>query len=152
MPMPRRSGDVKRSSVSEWDRRVPEATFSPTPLRSRSPILPRSSEISGVMCSALVALDGERGVVATEAEAVAENSADVAFDRGIGGVVEVELGVGMMVVDGRRDDAAADNAGADDRLDRACGPQHVASRRLGRADIHFLRLVAEDSLYGARLV
>src|SRR2546423_213666 len=152
MPMPSRSGELKSSSASECERRVPDNTFSPTALRPRSPMLPRSSEISGVICSALVALDGEGAVVPTEAEAIAEDRVYFAFDGGIGRVVEVELGIRMMIVDRGRNDAIADDERADHSLHRAGGPQHVSGRGLGRADVHLLRLVAEDCLNRAGFV
>src|SRR5688500_16545504 len=152
MPMPSRSGEVKSSAASECDSRVPDATFSPTALRSRSPILPRSSEIPGFMCSALVALYGKGGVVANEAEAVAEDGVDLAFEGGIGGVVEVELGIGMTVSDSRRNASLAHHKGADDCLDGSRCSEHVTRRGFCRADVHVLRVVAEDRLDGARLV
>src|SRR5256714_3220593 len=152
MPMPSRSGELKSSSASECERRVPDNTFSPTALRPRSPMLPRSSETSGVICSALVALDGEGAVVPTEAEAIAEDRVYFAFDGGIGRVVEVELGIRMMIVDRGRNDAIADDERADHSLHRAGGPQHASGRGLGRADVHLLRLVAEDCLNRAGFV
>src|ERR1700675_2593242 len=132
MPMPRRSDDVKSSSASACERRVCDATFSPTALSARSVIFARSSEISGggVIGSALVAFDGEGGVVPTEAKTIAEDGVDVALDRGVGGVVEVELGIGILVVDRRRNDARSHNHRADDRLDGARGAQHVTRRLL----------------------
>src|SRR3979409_913369 len=111
MPMPRRSGDVNSSLASSCERRVRDATFSPTILTARSVIFARSSEISGwgIIGSALEAFDGEGGVVPTEAKTIAENSVDVALDGRVGGVVEVELGIGVLVVDRRRNNARPDD-------------------------------------------
>src|SRR6202795_4894031 len=116
MPMPRRSDDVKCGSASAWRRRVCDAPFSPTALSARSVIFARSSEISagGVIGSALVAFDGEGGVVPTEAKTIAENGFDVALDGGVGSVVEVELGLGIVVVDRWGNDACSHDHRADD--------------------------------------
>src|SRR5690349_7068454 len=131
MPTPSRSGDVKRSSASALVRRVWDATFSPTARRAGSEILPRSRAIPVVIASAVEAPDGEGGVVTTEAKAVAEHRVDRSLDADVGGVVEVELGIRILVVDRRRDDSGADDHGADDSLDGAGGAEHVAGGGLG---------------------
>src|SRR4051812_26630252 len=100
MPTPRRSGEVKRISASLPVRRLPSTTLSPMGLKARSEILPRSTEISALTASALEASDGEGGVVPTEAKTVAENSVDIPLDADVGCVVEIELGIRLVVVDG----------------------------------------------------
>src|SRR5438045_7555527 len=80
MPTASRSGDVKSSMASDCVRRVSLATFSPIALNPRSLIFPRSSASSPPMDLVLEALDGEGGVVTTEAKAVAEDSIDFPVD------------------------------------------------------------------------
>src|SRR6476469_3343922 len=152
MPTPSRSGDLNSRTASSGASRLFSSTFSPRPRRARSEILPRSSEIDSLIASGLEAFDGEGGVVATEAEAVAEYGRYVPFDAGIRSVVEIELGVRVLIVDRRRDHSIPHDQGADHGFDGTSGAQHVTSRGLGRADIHVLRVVAEDGLDGARFV
>src|SRR6476659_6320839 len=78
--------------------------------------LPEVQRELGAHRLVLEALDGEGGVMSTEAEAVAENGVYVALDGLIGSVVEVELRIGVLVVDRWWDDTGADHHRADDRL------------------------------------
>src|ERR1700680_5080645 len=134
--------------------RVCGATFSPTTLRAGSLILAMSSEISGggVIGSGLVTLDGESGVVTTEAKTIAQNGVDVALDGSVGRVVEVELGLRSVVVDRWRNDARSHNHGTNDGFDRTGRAQHVPRRGFCGADVHALCVLAEDRLDGARFV
>src|SRR5436190_18481342 len=131
MPSPSRSGDVNSSSASAWERRVSDATFSPTARNARSEILPRSSDAVAVI-SALEALDGEGGVMATEAEAVAEYCGHVTVHALVGSEVEVELRIRVLVVDRRRNDSSSDDHAADDCFDGTCSAEHVSSCRFSR--------------------
>src|SRR5947207_14630399 len=152
MPIPNRSGVVKRYEAFECESRVPAATFSPMALNSRSLIFPMSSASSALMDLVLEAFDGEGGVMPTEAKTVAENSVDFPLDANVGCVVEIELRIGVLVVNGRRNDAVADHHRADHGLYVHRGAEHVSSCRLGRADIDVPRGIAEDSLNRPRLV
>src|SRR5256714_8012057 len=152
MPSPSRSVEVKRSFASACESRVSDATFSPKARSWRSLIFPRSSASSALMDSVLEAFDGKGGVVTTEAKAVAEDSVNLPVDANVGSVVEIQLGVRMMVVDGRRNYPVLDHHRADDCFDSAGGAKHVTRRRLGRADVDVLGGVAEHGLDGSRLV
>ena len=63
----------------------------------------------------------------------------------VGDVVEVAVGVGVVEVDRRRQDAVADRQQADDRLDAAGGGDQVAHHALGAGDRHLVGRVAEAS-------
>src|SRR5450755_956107 len=105
----------------------------------------RAKETSaGTGTSAYVAPDGERDVVATEAEAVAQRRRDFASTRCVRRVVEVALRVGRAVVDRGRDDPVAHDQRGDEQLDRAGGAEHVSGARFGRADAEPIRRFAED--------
>src|SRR6185437_2377480 len=118
----------------------------------RSLIFPRSSASPALMELVLEAFDGEGGIVPTEAKTVAENGVYFALDANVGRVVEIELGIGVLVVDCRRYDAIADDHGADHGFDRARCAQHVAGCRFGGADVDALCGVAKNGLDGAGLV
>src|SRR5438045_8717962 len=94
----------------------------------------------------LEAFDGEGGVVTTEAKAVAEDSVDFPVDADVGSIVEIQLGIRMMVVDGRWNYSVSNHHRADDGLDCAVGPQHVACCRLGRADVDILGSIGRPGL------
>src|SRR5438552_1613288 len=81
-----------------------------------------------------VALEQEAGVGAAEAERVAQGVAELGRTGGVGRVVEVALGVGVLVVDGRRDELVLERESGDGGLGRAGGAQEVSGHRLGRAD------------------
>ena len=66
-------------------------------------------------------------------------------------VVEVALGVGLAVVDRRRQDAVVEREHAHHRLDRAGRAEGVAHHRLRRRDRELVGVVAEDVLDRLRL-
>src|SRR3954469_16537384 len=141
-----RSGVEKSSSASLFDKRWPAATFSPTVLRVGSVILSRLSALGEVMASAREAPDGQCGVVPAEAEAVAEYCVHIPLDTNVGSVVQIELGIRRLVVDGRWNDSTPDDHRADDGFDRACCAQHVTRCRFSGADVDFFCLFAEHRL------
>ena len=61
-------------------------------------------------------------------------------------VVQVALGVGVLEVDRRRDDAVLDREHGGDRLDAAGRAEQVPGHRLGRADRDAPGVLAEDRL------
>src|SRR5215470_12250824 len=67
----------------------------------------------------VVGAEGERGVRAAEAEGVRERDLDVLLARLVGNVVQVAVGVGRLVVDGRRQDAVMEREHRRNRLDAA---------------------------------
>ena len=66
-------------------------------------------------------------------------------------VVEVALGIRLLVVHRRREDAVVDREHAHHRLDRAGRAEAVAGHRLRRGDGELVRVVAEDVLDRLRL-
>ncbi len=76
---------------------------------------------------------GDR-VVAAERERVVEDDVGFAVTRDVGDDVDVALGIGGLVADGRRVDARLDRHDAGDRLERARGPHAVAERALDARD------------------
>ena len=70
----------------------------------------------------------------------------------VGDVVEVALGIGLFVVDRRRDPAVVQRERGVDRLDAAGAAEQVAGHRLGRAHRDARGVLAEDALDRLRLV
>src|SRR5450432_3855629 len=150
-PTPRRSVVSKSVRPSAADSRVPAATLAPME-RSAGSVSRAKETSAGTGISAYVALDGERDVVAAEAEAVAQRRGDVAPARRVRRVVEVALGIGGAIVDRGRDDPVAHDQRGDKKLDRARGAEHVSGARLGRADAQPVRGLAEHGANRLRLV
>ena len=73
------------------------------------------------MGSVWVRREAQDDVVSTEAKAVAEDGVDFSIDADVGSVVEIEVRLGMVVIDRRRDHAVADDHRAYDSLNRARG-------------------------------
>src|SRR4051794_8037988 len=96
--------------------------------------------------------DREAGVLAAEPERVRQRDLEVRrLARALGDVVEVAVGVGLRVVERRRQHAAAHGLEADDRLDGAGGAEEVADRRLRRRHRRRLVRAVEDGLDRGRL-
>src|SRR5688500_18375977 len=147
-----KSGEVKRTSASASERRVPVSTFSPIARNCLSATRPRSNETSRFIESAGEALDGEGGVMPTKAEAVAEYRGNLAIDANVRSVVQIELRIRILVVDRGRDHSVAHHQGADDELDCAGGAKHVTRRGFGRADVDICGRVSEHRLDRPRFV
>src|SRR5262249_14436887 len=73
-------------------------------------------------------------VVAAEAHRVRERDVHLHAARLVRDVVEVAVGVGLAVIDRRRQDPVAHRERAEDRLDRAGGGEGVPHHRLARRD------------------
>src|SRR5215216_5410570 len=85
---------------------------------------------STVYCLLFKAFEEQRGVGAAEAEAVRERVVDPRLARLVGDVVEVALGVGVDVVDRRRELPLVDGEHGEDRLDAARRAEQVPGHRL----------------------
>src|SRR5215217_396083 len=89
----------------------------------------------------------DAGVVAAETERVGDPDRDRSLSRLVGDVVEVALGVGLVVVDRRRQRVAVDGKHGEDRLDRAGRAQAVAGGAFRRGNRRLARvLLAEREL------
>src|SRR6476620_2705533 len=112
--MPVMSLLLKSATPSSNARRSPASTLSANGASAESLIRCRSSRTGMGKALLLESFDGERHVVAAEAEAVAEDGLHRTIHCRIRRVIEVELGIGMLVVDRRRNDAVANGERADD--------------------------------------
>ena len=83
-------------------------------------------------------------VVTTEAEGVVNDGVHRHLARGVRDVIQIALGVGILQIDGRRDDAVFDGENAHGGFHRAGGAEHVAGCALGGTHDEFLRVVAEN--------
>ena len=86
--------------------------------------------------------------MAAEAEGVVGDGVDLHFAGLVGDVVEVAVGVGGLVVDGRRHGVGLERLAADGHLHRAGGPEHVAGGAFCGADGEAAGVVAKDGLDG----
>ena len=73
------------------------------------------------------AFDQERGVVASEAEVVAEGNVHFGFASDVWHVVEIALGIGLVEVDGRWDDAVFHRHQASGDFNATCCTKKVTS-------------------------
>mmetsp|Transcript_13849 Transcript_13849/g.35900 ORF Transcript_13849/g.35900 Transcript_13849/m.35900 type:complete len:471 (-) Transcript_13849:72-1484(-) len=103
--------------------------------------------------SLFVALEEERRIVAAEAKVVRDYGLERLADGRlhIGRVVEIELRVGRLVVDRRRNLARLEHLDRDRGLDGASCAQEVARHRLGARDLELVCVVAEGALDRQRL-
>lgn len=70
----------------------------------------------------------------------------------LGGDVQIAVGVGLLVADGRRDDILAGRHGAGDGLNGSRTAQQMTGHRLGRGYMHALCRLAQRLLDGDGLV
>ena len=89
-------------------------------------------------------------VVAAEAEGVVDDGVHLHFARGVRNVIQIAFRVGILQIDGRRDDAVFDGQRANGHFHRARRSQHVPGRALGGADGDFVYAFAKDGLDGLR--
>src|SRR5690349_19195006 len=89
------------ATPSSGERRSPACTFSAI-VASAGSLTSFRSSVTGCGTLLLEALDGQCHVVPTETEAVAQRRAKRALLRRVWRVVEIELRIGRLVVDGRR--------------------------------------------------
>ena len=82
--------------------------------------------------------------MAAEAEGVIEDGVDLHFAGFVRGVIQVARGIGVIQIDGGRNDAVLDRLDADDAFDRAGGAEHVAQSTLGGGDDQFFRVIREN--------
>ncbi len=99
----------------------------------------------------LVAAEQDAGVVAAEAHRVRERDVDLNLPRLVRDVVEIAVGIGLLVVRGRRENAVVQREHAHHRLDRPGRPEAVARDRLRRGNRELVGVVAEHLLDRARL-
>jgi len=98
------------------------------------------------------AAQDEGGVVAPEPERVGQRDLDISLATDVGDVVEVAAGVGVGLVDRRRQEPVAHRQRGQDRLQGAGGAQQVAGLALGRRDRHGPRpVLAQRQLERPRL-
>src|SRR5215472_15675840 len=98
-----------------------------------------------------IPLENEAGVVSAEAHGVRHRDVYPGPAGLIGDVVQVTLGVRMVQVYGRGNDAGLDRHDGDNRLYRARGSQCVPCHGLGRADSQLVRMLTETGLDRLRL-
>src|SRR4029077_8468748 len=79
----------------------------------------------------------DAGVVPAETERVRDADGDVGLARLVRDVVEVALGIGLLVVDRRRQQAPLDGQHGEDGLDRPGRAEAVTRRALGRGNTDF---------------
>src|SRR5262245_28621795 len=91
-------------------------------------------------------LQDQAAVGAAEAEGVREHVVEPGLARRVGHVVEIALGIRVLVVDRRRNDAVVDGERADRRLEAPGGAEQVARHRLRRGNRELARVIAEDLL------
>ena len=96
--------------------------------------------------SAGEAAEDQGGVVAPETQVVGEGVLGLELPRRVGHVVEVAVGVGRGVVDGRRQHAVAQGEQRGDRLDAAGRAQGVPGHALGARHRQLARVLAEHLL------
>ena len=83
-------------------------------------------------------LQDQGPVVAAETERVAQRDVNFGFPGLVGNVVQIQLGVGELVVHSGGDQVVFHRLQADDGFHRAGGAEQVAVHRLGGADGTFL--------------
>ena len=88
--------------------------------------------------------------MAAEAERVVDDGVHRHLARGVWHIVQITFGIGILQVDGWRDDAVLDSEGARGHLHRAGGAEHVAGCAFGGTDGELARVVAENGLDGLR--
>jgi len=93
----------------------------------------------------------QRDVLAAEAEAVGEGPLASACTDLVGHVVEVAVGIGVFVVDGRRQKPVADGHQADDQFGGTGGSDQVAHHALRARNWNLVGPFAEDLLDRQRL-
>src|SRR6266550_1758619 len=103
-------------------------------------------------CQCLGGAEDERGVVSAEAHRVGERGLDRSGARFVRYVVEVECGVGRLVVDRRRDAPIAHGQHAGHGLERPSRTEQVTGHRLRRRDHELVGVVAEHALDRGRLL
>src|SRR5690606_35736399 len=91
-------------------------------------------------------LERERSVRAAEAEGIRNRDLDPRLARLVRRVVEITFGILVLEVDRRRNDLVAQRENREDRFRRARRADHVARRRLRRADRELLRVLTERRL------
>src|SRR5439155_11128521 len=90
--------------------------------------------------------DHDAGVVPAEAERVRDADGDVGLPRLVRDVVEIALGVLLLVVDRRGQQAAFDGEHGEDGLDGARGAEAVAGRALRRRNADLRRVLLAQRL------
>src|SRR5579871_4484716 len=73
---------------------------------------------------------GQTGIVAAEAHRIRQGRTSVHLARNVGDVIEIAVGVGVLKVDGRRQNAVAEREYRHRRLDGAGGAERVPDHRL----------------------
>ena len=100
---------------------------------------------------AVIAAEHHRGVLSPEAEGVDQGRPHLGAAGDGGHVVQVALRVGVLQVDGGRDNALVDGEHGRQGRQGAGAPQQVPHHGLGRADGHTVGMLPQGPLDGQRL-
>src|SRR5580700_3518817 len=92
------------------------------------------------------AFEEQSGIGAAEPERIRQCVLDIGLARLVGHVIEVARRVGMVVVDGGRQDLIAQGEHAYACLETAGTPEQVTGHGLRRTDRELLGVVAKDAL------
>src|SRR4051812_25239575 len=90
--------------------------------------------------------DDQRDVLSAETETIAEAVPDLLLPRGVRNVIQVALGVGRIVVNGRWQHTSVHGLDAGDQLDGAGRGNQVAEHALAAADRDRVGPLAKDLL------
>ena len=82
--------------------------------------------------------------MAAKTEGVVHDGVHGHFARGVRDVIQIALGVGILQIDGRRDDAVFDGQRARGHFHRARRAKHVAGRAFGGTDGKFFGVFTEN--------
>ena len=85
--------------------------------------------------------------VTAEAERIRKRDVDIAVTSLVRNDIEVTVGVGYFVIDGRRHKAVLQRKRCDDRFDRTCRTEKVTCHRLCGADHKLVCVSAERTSY-----
>lgn len=85
-----------------------------------------------------------RRVMPAEPERIIDHRVDRQFPRCIRHIIQIAFGIGLLVIDRRRNDVRLDGLGADGHFHRAGRAEHVTGRALGGADGQFPRVITEN--------
>src|ERR1700690_2072277 len=86
--------------------------------------------------------DGQAGVMAAEAEAVADGRLHAALAGLLWSVIQIALRIGRIQVDRGRDHTIAKGQDAENQLDTAARPKQMTDLALRAGDAGFFRLLA----------
>src|SRR5262249_31486062 len=88
----------------------------------------------------------DTGIMAAKAERVTDDTIHFHLAGCIRHVVQIALGIGDDLIDGRRNGVSFDGLCTNGHLDRAGRAEHMTGRAFGRTDRQFSGVLAEDRL------